>query len=100
MAVTATVVAQGIPNSAWTVIATLDADTGPTVVTHNFNMLGYFVILTPLSDPGVIAKWFVAAQAATTVSITKANVVGSGAVAAQLLLQIIPYNIGQLVPGR
>lgn len=99
MAITATVVAQGIPNSGWSVVATLDADVGPTVITHNFNMLGYFVILTPLLDAGVIAKWFLSSQLVNSIAITKANVVGSGNAAAQLLVQIIPYNIGQIL-GR
>jgi len=95
----ATVVAQGIPNSAWTVIAIADADTGPTTITHGFNQLGYFVVLTPLSNPGVLARWFVSAQVALSIDITKSTQAGSGDAAAQLLVQIIPYNLGQIL-GR
>jgi hypothetical protein len=94
----ATVVAQGIPNSQWTVIALADADVGPTTITHGFNQLGYFVVLTPLSTAGTLAQWFVSsALGLLSFTITKSAAVGSGAAPAQVLVQIVPYNIGQMI---
>jgi hypothetical protein len=95
----ATVVAQGIPNCQFTVIAIADADVGPTTITHNLNQLGYFVVLTSLSTPGTLAQWFVSsALGVNSFTITKSATVGSGQAAVpQVLVQIIPYNLGQIL---
>ena len=94
----ATVVAQGIPLCSFTVIALADADVGPTTITHSLNQLGYWVILTPLSTAGTLAQWFVSsALGLLSFTITKSATVGSGAAPAQVLVQIIPYNLGQIL---
>ena len=100
MAVSAAEVTGGVKSSIWDVIATLDADVGPQVITHNFNTLIPFVVITPLLAAGALGQWAVTAFAANTITLTKANVVGSGNAGAQIRVFILPYQFAALVPGR
>lgn len=83
---------------AWTIIATLDADTtfafvpeaAPAGLAATTPVV---VILTPLSAAGLLSTWIVSTLTfpltAAGWELTKSAAVGSGAVAAQLLVQMI-----------
>ncbi len=98
MAVSA-VAAAGYPNNVgWNVTATLDADTGPLTITHNFNNVGVFIDLVPVLAAGFTSAWFVNAVTANTIQLTKGTAVGSGNAGVQLLVTIVPYNYQQFIP--
>lgn len=83
MAVSQNVVFSGSNELTVDVIATADADVA-AAVPHNFGTSQIGVILVPLAAEFFLSTWFVASVTATTINLTKANAVGSGAAGAQV----------------
>lgn len=74
-----------------TVIAASDANTTATIA-HGLGVTPEQVQITPLSNKGVLSRWFHASSNTTSVVLTKSTATGSGGATAQIKVTMRKFH--------